>query len=393
MTQFSPSSLSSYETCPLQYHFSKTIKQRREEEPIFFFLGHVVHSVFEKLYKDLMHEKHNDLPSLLAYLNVVWKKTYKNIVIKGDYTEQNYKDLAVRMITDYYQKYAPFKDERTLGTELNVRAKLNQVHSIHGYIDRLAYKDGTYEIHDYKTGQSLPSDEHFDEDRQLGAYALCIADKFKDAKLIKLIWHFTAHNKEFTSQRTKAQLEKLRKDILKLANKIDSDTEFKPVVGNHCQYCDYQPNCPKWKHKFKTEQLPVNQYLKEDGVVLVDKLVEMDSKSMEIDEEINKLKEAILAYAEKHGYDAVFGSLKNANISKSENIKLPAKSDEKREQLKQLLKSFRKWEQLSELDTTALKHMIEEKELEPKLMTKLKRFYTIETTKSIRLVKKKETST
>jgi len=34
--------------------------------------------------------------------------------------------------------------------------------------------------------------------------------------------------------------------------------------------------------------------------------------------------------------------------------------------------------------------MIEEGSLEPKLMTKLKRFYTIEVSKSVRLVKKKE---
>jgi len=393
MAQFSPSSLSTYETCPLQFWFEKKQSKikGKEEEPVFFFLGHIVHTVFEKLYKDLMHEKENSLQDLLTYLHETWAKTWnKNIVIYGNYTEENYKKMAVKMITEYYNRYKPFKQARTLGTELNVRAKLNKELAVHGRLDRLDYKDGVYEIHDYKTGQGLPGDEHFDQDRQLGAYALCIADKFRDAKLIKLVWHYTAHDKEFESKRTKAQLEKLRKDILKLAQKIDSDTTWRPVVGNHCQYCDYQPKCPKWKHMFKTEQLPVNEYLKEQGVVLVDKLVEKDAKVKELIDDIEKIKEAILAYAEKHGYDAVFGSLKNANISKSENIKLPAKDDEKREELIKLLKSFRKWEQLSDLDIHLLKKMIEEQALEPELMKKLKKFYTIETSKSVRLVKKKE---
>jgi hypothetical protein len=58
---------------------------------------------------------------------------------------------------------------------------------------------------------------------------------------------------------------------------------------------------------------------------------------------------------------------------------LPAKSEEeKREELKKLLKSFRKWDELSELDVSLLKHMIAENILEPDLLKKLKKFYTTE---------------
>jgi ATP-dependent helicase/DNAse subunit B len=127
MTQFSPSGLSTYETCPLKYWFGykqKAIKGKKEE-PVFFFLGTVVHEVLEKLHKDLNHEKQNSLQDLLDYLNTLWAKTWNaNIVIYGDYSEENYKQLAIRMITEYYERYKPFSQARTYGTEVHARAKL-----------------------------------------------------------------------------------------------------------------------------------------------------------------------------------------------------------------------------------------------------------------------------
>ena len=73
--------------------------------------------------------------------------------------------------------------------------------------------DEVYEIHDYKTGNSLPSRERFEQDRQLALYSYAIKRTYGFDKEVKLIWHYLAYNKEIHSTRTNEQLEKKQWNI------------------------------------------------------------------------------------------------------------------------------------------------------------------------------------
>ena len=76
-----------------------------------------------------------------------------------------------------------------------------------GYIDRLSrVEKGVYAVHDYKTG-SIMEQEYADKDRQLALYSIAIKQTFREAKKIKLIWHYVAYGEDVISERTDKQLE------------------------------------------------------------------------------------------------------------------------------------------------------------------------------------------
>jgi RecB family exonuclease len=136
-------------------------------------------------------------------------------------------------------------------------------------IDRLSCKDdGTYEIHDYKTGVLTPH-IYLESGRQLPLYALAVKHQYHDARKILLIWHFLSADKEIVLTKTDEQLEKLRNDITGLIDEIESSKEFKPRKSELCDWCEFRSLCPEWGHIAKTESMPPNEYLNEPGVKLV----------------------------------------------------------------------------------------------------------------------------
>ena len=120
MPTYSHSRISTYETCPLQYKYQYLDHiKTKQEDTIECFLGSKVHEVLEKLYKDVMHEKIIPLKELLAYYNKIWKENWNdNIKInKEEYTQENYRKMGIRYITDYYNRHKPFDKGKIMSIE------------------------------------------------------------------------------------------------------------------------------------------------------------------------------------------------------------------------------------------------------------------------------------
>jgi len=121
---------------------------------------------------------------------------------------------------------------------------------IRGYLDRLAQPEpGVYEIHDYKTSRRLPSQADVDQDRQLGLYQLAIQTRHPDAREVRLVWHFVAHNRKFVSHRNSGALERLKRETLAVVARIANATEandFPAKRSRLCDWCDYRAVCPEW---------------------------------------------------------------------------------------------------------------------------------------------------
>jgi len=178
MPVYSHSRLQTYENCPQQYKlkYIDRIKPPEEEEGIEVFLGTRVHDVLEKLYKELILTKLNTLDDLLDFYKTEWVKNWHDnvVVVKKNFTKDHYYATGKEAITRYYKRHYPFNQSKTLSTEQLITFKI-QDYSIQGYIDRLSHvTDGVYEIHDYKTSGSLPSQDKFDSDRQLALYHIGI---------------------------------------------------------------------------------------------------------------------------------------------------------------------------------------------------------------------------
>ncbi len=167
MTNFSHSKLGTFETCKLQYKFSYIDKVKVEQEDtVETFLGSRVHEALEKLYKDLKFQKILSLKELLAYFNKLWKENWNETVKinKKDYSEENYRLMGEKYLADYYGRYKPFDKGTVLGLETLDFLDLGKGYKFHIRIDRLVdIGNGVYEVHDYKTNNSLPKQEKLDD--------------------------------------------------------------------------------------------------------------------------------------------------------------------------------------------------------------------------------------
>jgi putative RecB family exonuclease len=399
MPTYSHSQLSTYETCPHQYKLSYIDKIKVETEGIEAFMGSRVHDALEKLYRDLKVTKLNSLEEIIDYYHQSWEKNWNEMVqiIRKGYSAEDYRRLGEKCITDYYKRYYPFDQGKTLGLEENIYFPLDQEkgYSIRGFIDRLALLDHSIlEIHDYKTSGRLPTQENVNSDRQLAFYQMGVVGKWKDIQEIRLIWHYLAFDTEIRSSRTPEELHRLRRKTLELIQKIETDRQFLPKEGPLCNWCDYQGFCPKRKHQMIVESLPLNEYLNEEGVTLVNKYVELKERKRLLDEEIDfelaKLEEALYAYAQREEVEAIFGSDHVAKIKIETKEKYPLKGEPSRKVLDEMIKKAGKWMEVSDLNPWMLARVIGRAGWDPSLVKKLKEFSTLEESRSLTVSKLKE---
>jgi putative RecB family exonuclease len=388
MPSFSHSKIGSFEACKLRYKFTYIDKIKVEaEDTIETYLGSMVHEALEKLYRDKRFEKLMSQEELLAYFNKIWEKNWKDsvIIVKKDYTADNYRKMGERQLTDYYNRHLPFNEGKILGLETQDFLSLDEQgqYKFHIRIDRLMdMGDGLYEVHDYKTGSSLSKQEELDKDRQLAMYSQWVRKNFKDFKKVRLVWHFLAFDKEMDSYRTKEELENLREEVLSQIAKIESTEDFPANVSWTCDWCLYKSICPMWKHEVELEEKPENEYLNDPGLKLVDAYIELkekiDAYRKETEEELEKIREALIAFCERERVQVVTGSDNKISVKAYETIKLPNKNTEERAELIDTLKTLGRLEEVSGFNTYALSKILEKKEWEKEELEQLARFWTKE---------------
>jgi len=396
---YSHSQLSTYETCPHQYRLAYIDKIEVETEGIEAFMGSRVHDVLEKLYRDLKVTKLNTLEELLGFYRQEWEKNWNGMirVVRKDYSPEDYRRLGEKCVTDYYKRYYPFDQGKTLGLEEYINFSLEEEKDcwIRGYIDRVTLVDSSViEIHDYKTSSRLPTQEDVNSDRQLAFYQIGVAEKWQGVEEVRLIWHYLAFDKEIRSSRTPDELHQLCQATLELIRRIETDRQFLPKEGPLCNWCDYQGFCPKRKHRIAVESLPPNDYLNEEGVVLVKRYVETRERKRlfneEIDVELAKIEEALYAYAREKGIEAIFGSDHVAKMKVERKEKYPLKGDPSRKVLDEMIKKAGKWMEVSDLNPWMLARIVSRGSWPPSLVNRVKEFSTVEETRSITVSNLKE---
>jgi len=398
MPIYSNSGLSTYKNCPHKYKLKYIVRIKPPEKGIEAFLGNRVHETLEKLYKELLLTKLNRLEELLEYYNSQWEKSWdENVVVtRKEFTVDHYRNTGREAISSYYKRYSPFNQSKTLSTEFQINFKINDI-TITGKIDRLSHNgDGFYEIHDYKTSRSLPTQNELDHDWQLGLYQIGVKEKFRDAKEINLIWHYLIFDKEFSSTRSDAQLEDLEKRVLSLIKAIEKETIFNPKESNLCDWCEYFEYCPAKQHEIKVETLPLDKYLKDDGVALVNKYASIKEKIKNLrgqekilQGELDLVEEAAVKYAKKEGISKITGSDHLLKIDQTEDLKFPLKKDEERTELEEYIKKAGIWEQVSDLNQSKLLKMVEDETFDKKIKDQLLKYGERKTKTSVRLTKKK----
>lgn len=395
MPIYSHSQLSTYEQCPLKYKLNYRDKIKRDIEGVEAFLGSRVHDTLKKCYDDARLTKVNSLNDLFSYYDNIWQKNWHDsiVITKKDLTQEHYQALGKKMIETYYQRYTPFDSDMTIQTEMRLNFTLDDENKyrLTGYIDRLSRTtDGVYQIHDYKTSAHLLSQEDADNDRQLGLYQIGVRKKWPDINNIKLIWHYVAFDRELISSRSDEAISKLVLETTRLIDEIDSATDFPPKESGLCDWCEYPDLCPMRKHFYTVEALPMNEYLSEPGVVLVNKYAELKEKASEIEEELGKVKEAIFDYARREQVEMIKGSDRKVRVKFDEKLKFPGKNEAERQELEETIKSSGKWMEVSQLDTTVITRIVESGLWDKELIDEVMKYGRIEETSSVYLSKLKD---
>lgn len=395
MPIYSHSQLSMYENCPLKYKLRYRDKIKRDIEGIEGFLGSRVHDTLKKCYDNLRFAKVNTLSDLLAYYNKIWQENWHDsiLIMKQDLTPDDYRALGEKLIKTYYKRYSPFDADTTIGTEMSLNFSLDDENKYRmtGYIDRLSRtQDDIYQIHDYKTSAYLPSQEDTDNDRQLGLYHIGIQKKWPDIENIRLIWHYLAFDRELVSYRTPEAISNLIQNTKSLIDEIESVRDFPPCESPLCEWCEYPDLCPMRKHFIKVETMPVNEYLNEPGVALVNKYVALKDEAKKVDQETEKVKAAILDYARREEVEIIKGSDYKARVRFDEKLRFPGKNDEERQELDEVIKQAGKWAEVSQLDTTSLTHIVENSLWSKDLIEQVMKYGRIEVTDSIHISKLKD---
>lgn len=252
MAIYSHSKLSTFEQCALKYKLRYIDKIRPEiEKTIEAHLGSVVHYVLEWIYNSIKENPNKEitLDEVITYYSVKWQDEFSDemVIVKKHLNAKDYFHKGVEFLLNYYQKHSPFRDG-TIECEKQIFIELDENTKIQGFIDRLVYdiEKGRYEIHDYKTANTLPTQQKMDEDRQLALYSIAIKELYGKDKEVVLIWHYLAHNQKIISQRSNEQLEKLKQDTKELIKKIESSEEFPHNKTILCDWCEYKNICPAW---------------------------------------------------------------------------------------------------------------------------------------------------
>lgn len=338
MVTWSHSRIGIFETCPYKYKLQYLDRMKvAQETTIEAFMGDMVHQSLEKLYKDLTFKSEMSEKELIDFYKKLWKDNYpKDILIaKKEYNEKNYFEMGKDYLERYYRTHKPFDELTTIALESQFKFPLDKEHQYHIRMDRLATKDNNYYICDYKTNASMKTQDEADEDRQLAMYSLWVHEKFKDAKKVILRWHMLKFDKVVESYRTKEELNKLKKETLEKIKEIEKAKEFPTNVTGLCNYCGYKQMCPEFKHEFETKELSKKEFREEDGVKLVDELMELEEKNKEIKEKFEETKKELVEYAVQKEITSVYGSKKKANLKEIEKIVYKNK-DKVEEKLKKL---------------------------------------------------------
>ena len=247
---YSHSRLSAFENCPRKFAFRYVEQVRSETEGIEAFVGKRVHEVLERLYEFVAREQVPSLRRVLDRYHALFEEHFdaaRVVIVKEGLGVEHYRTLGVRCLENHYRTHYPFDADETLGVEERVVFRLDAEgrYGIQGFVDRIARAaDGTIEIHDYKTGENVPSQKRLDADRQLALYQIGLAERFGAGRPIRLVWQYLSRGLRRVSTRSPEQLDAVRSESLALIERIESATEFPARKSNLCRWCDYQAICP-----------------------------------------------------------------------------------------------------------------------------------------------------
>jgi len=251
LAQYSHSRLSSFENCPRQFAYKYVEKLPVETEGVEAFLGKRVHEILERLNHHVArYGRPPSLRQVLERFRSDWKGAWHERIqiVRADTTPATWEERGARCLENYYRAHYPFSDGASAGIEERLHFSLDPAgrYKLVGIVDRIVSRgDGRYEIHDYKTGNRLPTQDQVDRERQLALYQIGLEQTYADVAGVELVWHYLIHGRTLRSRRTSEQLDELRAATIARIDAIEAERSYTPRPGPLCRWCDFKTICPE----------------------------------------------------------------------------------------------------------------------------------------------------
>jgi len=345
--RISYSGLETFSTCPAKYKFQYLDRIKTPKSKDAFF-GTLVHECLK-----LFHDPSQTTPifedELLKYFTQKWDKDI--------YQDSQEEAFAFHQGIDILKKYyLQNENQRFNIVDLETLFQVPILdHQITGRIDRIdKLDDGTFEVVDYKTSKKMPAQETVDNNFQLSVYYLGLANRWpsleKENRPVKLSLYYLRHGEKLSAFKNKQGMKETQDKIIDIINQIDQ-SKFEPKSNPLCNWCQYQPYCPLFKHKFIKEEspLPDDQRMQD----IIKEYFAIKNKQSEENRRLTELKRVINLYCDLKSIDRVFGD-------EGYITRLPQQRySYDLIKVKEILEPINKWNEILTIDKTKFKKVID----------------------------------
>jgi RecB family exonuclease len=345
--RLSYSSISTYETCPAKYRFQFEERLPTGTSPALAF-GDSLHRT---LYR--FHDRPVPVaPSLQEFhgmLEFEWvREGYRDAS-----EERLYFDHARQVLAEYHRVNAEsFRIPAALEFRFNIDVEGVRIAGVIDRMDRIP--GGGYEIIDYKTSRRLPPRAVIDADLQLSLYYLA-AKEVWGVEPERLTMYYLLPGERMTTFRTSADADELRRRIVTVAERIEAG-KFEPRQNPLCDWCDFRPICPLYRHKYEREGGDPTPRMTE----IVDEWIGLKLRGREVYRRLDELAALVNAFCEEHGYRRLYGSDGSAIDRRPQHITAPDP-----DRVRAILEPLGLWDRVISVDPKTLSDLIESRSLRP----------------------------
>jgi len=244
----SPSSLSTFEQCPLKFKYSKIdlIPDASGKEAM---LGNFVHDVLEVLYSLPQNERTVQNARIIAtdcWANKGWGEKITNLVKNANEIKK------IRWQAWFCIENLWLVEDPTLITPAGIEHELNaslQGVIIKGFIDRYTKSENnSLIISDYKTGKTPNKNWLSSKFEQLRIYA-ALMNITQELPVSSLELIYLKDGVKFTEDINQEMLNNTIDRIFRIKSEVDKRCQtgiFEAKKSKLCDYCSYKSICPAW---------------------------------------------------------------------------------------------------------------------------------------------------
>jgi RecB family exonuclease len=346
--RLSYSSISTYETCPAKYRFQYEERLPTRPSPALSF-GESLHQALFRF-----HDRPVPVAPALEELHEMLDGVWVSEGYADGTEEAMYREHAAQVLAQYHRENAAaYRIPAAL--EFRFQIEVEGV-TLGGQIDRLdRIPGGGYEVIDYKTNRRLPPQARIDSDLQLSVYWLA-AREIWGIEPERLTLYYLLPGQRMSTARSPGDADDLRRRIATVAERITAG-KFEPRDNPLCNWCEFQPICPLYRHRYEREEGsdPTPRMTE-----IVDEWVDLKRQDRAAWKRLEELRGLINAFAEEHGYRRLYSTDGAAIDRRPQHVTAP---DERR--LREILEPLGLWDRVLSVDPAKISALVESRSLPP----------------------------